>query len=122
LQIELINAAKEGHLEEMRKALAEGANPEGSVYESYPPLHTAAANGQGAAVRLLLDRGARQSCDGFRKNSSLNLAAAHGHTDVITILLERGADVCYRSLAGTARDLSCHRNQRADSIGPNEYN
>lgn len=50
---------KNGNLEAMRAALSEGASPEGSIYNFFPPFNTAAASGQSEAVRLLLDTGAQ---------------------------------------------------------------
>jgi len=106
LQKRLVDAAKDGKLDAMRAALRDGANPEGSIYNYHPPLHTAATGGQVEAVRLLLDNGAQVNRVSDFENTALNMAASDGHKEVVRVLLERGADPCYKSSAGTAGEIA----------------
>lgn len=112
LQKRLVDAARDGNLEAMRAALSEGASPEGSIYNYFPPLHTAAMMGQTEAVRFLLDNGAQINRVSDFENTALNMAASDGYNDVIRVLLERGADACYKSSAGTAGDIARTRGHK----------
>ena len=104
---QLVKAAHEGNLHEMRTALADGANANGSVYDFYyPVLYTAADAGQADAVRLLLDNGASVNQGDFINGTPLIVAAGNGHTEVVKILLERGADVCLKADGGTAKEFA----------------
>jgi ankyrin repeat protein len=106
----LVRAAHEGNLNEIRAALEEGANADGSVYSFYyPPLYTAAEAGQTNAVRLLLDNGAKVNQGDFINGTPLIVAAGNGYADVVQILLERGGDVCYRADGGTAEEFAQKR-------------
>jgi|GEM_PF-2692638 len=104
----LVKAAHEGNLQEMRAALRDGANADGSVYYFYyPALYTAADAGQADAVRLLLDNGANVNQGDLIHGTPLIVAAGNGHTEVVKILLERGADVCLK--ADGAKELAQKR-------------
>ena len=106
LQLKLAKASLEGNLETMREVLRDGANPDGSVYDYFPPLQTAAMRGKSEAVRLLLENGADVNRVADFENTALNAAAAEGHSDVLKVLIAQGADVCYKSSAGTAGDIA----------------
>ena len=106
LQEKLINGARDGNLNQIRDALRDGANVEGTAYNKFPALHSAALRGHADAVVLLLDNGANVNRVVEFENSVLNLAASEGHADVGRVLLDRGVDVCYKSAAGTAGDIA----------------
>jgi len=106
LQILLIDAVREGKLEDIREALRDGANVDGSVYDHDLPLFIAADNGKAGAVRLLLDNGANVNKGTFIRGTALVAAAASGKIDVVRILLERGANVCFKADGGTAGDFA----------------
>ena len=106
LQLKLVKASLEGDLQKMREALGDGANVEGSVYDYYPPLQTAAMRGNNKVVRLLIENGADVNRLAEFENTPLNAAASEGHTDVIKMLVVQGADVCYKTSAGTAGDVA----------------
>jgi len=101
-----VKASAEGDLEKMREALRDGAHPEGSVYDYYPPLQIAATNGKKEAVLLLLENGANVNRVSEFQNTPITAAAFQGHMDVINVLLKWGADVCYKSEGSTARDIA----------------
>ena len=106
LQEKLINGALDGNLNQIRDALRDGANVEGTAYNKFPALHSAAMKGHADAVALLLDNGANVNRVADFENSALNMAASDGHAEVIRVLLDRGADVCYKSADGTAGDIA----------------
>lgn len=81
------NAAKENEIEQLKQAIAEGAdlnlkNPT----NGYSPLSMAAFRNSVDAVRCLIESGA------VVDNGSLFSACNFGHADVVSILLEAGAD------------------------------
>jgi hypothetical protein len=106
LQEKLINGALDGKLNQIRDALRDGANVEGTASNKFPALHSAALKGHSDAVALLLDNGANVNRVVDFENSVLNMAASEGHADVIRVLLDRGVDVCYKSASGTAADIA----------------
>ncbi len=107
VQRQLVKATHEGNLEEMRAALRDGANADGSVYYFYyPPLFTAADAGQSDAARLLLNNGSNVNQGDGIKGTPLTVAAANGHKEVVKLLIERGADVCLKVDGGTAADFA----------------
>jgi len=106
LQEKLIKSALAGNLTEIREALRDGAHVEGTAYNMFPALHSAAMQGHADAVALLLDNGANVNQVVDFENSVLNMAASEGHMDVVRVLLDRGVDVCYKSASGTAGDIA----------------
>jgi hypothetical protein len=109
----LVKAAHEGNLGEMRAALGDGANADGSIYDFYyPALYTATEAGQADAVRLLLDNGANVNQGDFINGTPLIVAAGNGYTQVVKILLERNADVCFKADGGTAREFAQKRDYK----------
>jgi Ankyrin repeats (3 copies) len=112
LQEKLINGALDGNLNQIREALREGAHVEGTAYNKFPALHSAAMKGRADAVTLLLNNGANVNRVVDFENSVLNMAASEGHTDVVRVLLDRGADVCYKSASGTAGDIARARGHK----------
>ena len=104
LQIKLLKATQEGNLDVMREALSEGAHPDGSVYDSYPPLFQAAAKGRIDALLLLLDNGSNINQEQDFQQTALRFAIANNQIEAVKVLIERGADVCYKSFEGTYED------------------
>lgn len=112
LQEKLIKGALDGNLTEIRESLSEGAHVEGTSYNRFPALQSAAMQGHADAIGLLLDNGAGVNRVADFEHTALNVAAAYGHSDVVHVLLDRGADVCYKSSAGTAGDISRARGHK----------
>jgi len=112
LQVRLIKGAIDGNLIEIRAALKDGAHVEGTSYNRFPALHSAAMQGDADAVALLLDSGAQVNRVADFENTALSMAASEGHTDVVRVLIERAADVCYKSAAGTAGDIARARGHK----------
>jgi len=84
---QLISAAHSGNLEQVRKALDEGADIHARDDRA---LVLATDNGHADTITLLLDRGADIHADG---DGALVLAAEHTHAETVTLLLDRGADI-----------------------------
>lgn len=112
LQEKLTKGALAGNLSEIREALRDGAHVEGTAYNMFPALHSAAMQGHADAVALLLDNGAKINRVVDFENSALNMAASEGRDDVVRVLLDRGVDVCYKSAGGTAGDIARARGHK----------
>jgi len=95
---QLMQAAIDGKVEEMRKILQQKI--EVDVIDSTDPekntaLHLAAENGQLNVVRFLLDKGADPMKTRQNKNArnAFHLAAGNGHTDIVALILKRAKNL-----------------------------
>ncbi len=90
----LHEAVETGDIDQVKQAIAEGADVDQVDYASRLPLFLAASKGHAAIAELLIEKGADVSMEyqllGWR---SLHVAANKGHLDVVEILIEHGADV-----------------------------
>jgi ankyrin repeat protein len=103
----LIDASRTRDTAEVRKLLAEGANPNARDKKGTTPLMEAASGGNTDTVRVLLENGADVNAKESHGWTALMIAADLGHIDSVRALLEKGADVHVRSTAGnTARSLA----------------
>ena len=75
---------------QVRLALKDGADPNGTNEEATSMLALAASLGSAQICGLLIDRGAKLDPD--RGDDPLASAIINGHTDVVRVLLDRGAD------------------------------
>ncbi len=105
----VIDAAKIGDAQELRKLLAAGATPDAKDNDNKTALMYAAEKGYNEAVKALIEYGAdvnaitkkNELYSGdeyfptdpikYGRNSALVLAAAQGHSAVVQTLLEHGA-------------------------------
>jgi len=93
--MKLWDAAREGDIPAIRKALAAGADvnaPEKS-YEGQPPLILAAGERHFDAVKALLDSGADANGLDKQGRAPLHVAATLGMLDMACLLVARGADI-----------------------------
>lgn len=91
----LQRACKKGDLEEAKKLIAEGANPNESDFGGFTSLHEAALAGHTEIVKLLLANGAdvnKQALEAGDLETPLMDAADNKHIKTVTVLLEHGAD------------------------------
>jgi ankyrin repeat protein len=90
----LYRAAGTGTLDEIRKLLAAGANPNAPSFrgDGYTPLIEAAFRGRIDAVRLLIEKKGDVNARSRAGWTALMSAAWEGHTEVVKLLLEKGAD------------------------------
>ena len=94
----LRSAIKEGSIENVKKAIANGANVNAKGYRSYgslvkPPLHYAAQYGHMEIVQLLISKGANVKAKTDDGNTPLHSAAAKEHKEISELLIAKGADV-----------------------------
>ena len=90
----LYRAAGTGTLDEIRKLLAAGANPNAPSFrgDGYTPLIEAAFRGRIAVVRLLIEKKADVKARSRAGWTALMSAAWEGHTEVVKLLLENRAN------------------------------
>ena len=96
---ELMNATKEGNVEEVKRILSEGivdvnchSHSLSSVVTDSTPLCQAAKNGNTLVLKLLMDGGADPNGTDKYGRTPLYWAARKNCADAIRILVERGAD------------------------------
>lgn len=95
---DLLNAASEGDLEGVEKALRAGANPNFSSSDQNV-LYWACASGRAQIVQDLFDAGADPHARAFNGASPLFPAVDSGNTEIVRMLLDRGVseeDGCLR--------------------------
>jgi ankyrin repeat protein len=90
---ELIEAAKAGRIEEVKRLIAVGANVNAATEGGKTPLHGAAAFGHEAVVQALLKVGANVNAADQDGRTPLHEAAAKGPGAVVEMLLKAGANV-----------------------------
>ncbi len=90
----LHEAVETGDIDQVKQAIAEGADVNQEDIAGRMPLFLAASEGHAAIAVLLIENGADVSMEdqllGWRP---LHVAASAGHLDVVEILIEHGADV-----------------------------
>lgn len=87
----LHNAAAQGHLEVMKKLLAQGGQPDAADWRGTTPLIAAAYYGQLEAARLLLQRGAAVNHVSQEGMTALVAAVYSGKDAMVELLLAHGA-------------------------------
>ena len=92
---ELLNAAKRGDTDSVRRLLDGGANifAVNTKESRKQALHFAAEAGHTETVRLLLERGAQVDNSALRKELAIHFAAGYGHLETVRLLLEKGATI-----------------------------
>ena len=89
---ELWNAARDGDVARVAKALDRGADVNAGNRYKATALFFAADKGHVAVIKLLLDRGADVNAqDTFYKFRPIGMAAMNGHADATILLLRRGS-------------------------------
>ncbi|MBX9685204.1 MAG: glutaminase A [Candidatus Obscuribacterales bacterium] len=84
-------AALEGDLQEMRRLLANGLDPEMKDYSGRTALHLAASEGKMAVLQYLLELGVEINPVDSWGNTPLNDALRHKHLSIVSLLREHGA-------------------------------
>jgi ankyrin repeat protein len=87
----LINAAREGNLEDAQTALAGGADINTTDNLWGNPLISASGMGHSKIVNLLIDKGADVNAKTRSGRTALKEAKEYGHTDIVKILEDAGA-------------------------------
>lgn len=86
-------AAGEGHIDDVKRFIKEGADTEAKDKSGWTPLALAAFAGKVDTVRLLIEQGANLEVKDTGSNTPLHLAATAGYEEVVKILIENGVDL-----------------------------
>ncbi len=90
----LHEAVETGDIDQVKQAIAEGADVNQEDLVGRMPLSRAASKGHAAIAVLLIEKGADVSMEyPLLRWRPLHAAAYAGHLDVVEILIEHGADV-----------------------------
>jgi len=89
---ELIQAAHDGKLSEVKNLVAKGADVNGRSIGGATPLWGACRNGHIEVVKFLLDKGANINAGSDKGTTPLMNAAMFDHADLVEFLLDKGAD------------------------------
>ena len=88
----LVLAATSGRPEDVRAALADGADPNITGDDGFTPLMWASASGNVQSMKLLIDAGAKVYTMSPSGITPLTMAAQRGQVDAVRLLLDSGAD------------------------------
>ncbi|KFZ67923.1 GA-binding protein subunit beta-2, partial [Podiceps cristatus] len=88
----LLEAARQGEDDEVRKLMASGA-PFTTDWLGTSPLHLAAQYGHYSTAEVLLRAGVSRDARTKVDRTPLHMAAADGHAHVVELLIRNGADV-----------------------------
>ncbi|NXS54317.1 GABP2 protein, partial [Brachypteracias leptosomus] len=88
----LLEAARQGEDDEVRKLMAGGA-PFTTDWLGTSPLHLAAQYGHYSTAEVLLRAGVSRDARTKVDRTPLHMAAADGHTHIVELLIRYGADV-----------------------------
>ena len=101
--------SRHGWEDQVKMALAKGADPNILGDGNYTPLDRATAFGHLAIVEILLAHGADPNMPGHNKYTPLHHAAVAGHHAIVKILLANGADTNLKRMDGwTALQSAVH--------------
>jgi len=92
-ELSLLQKSFVGNVNEVRKLINSGVNPNCVTEYGMTPICIAAENGHRDIVYILARSGAKVNHKSASHNSPLHLAAARGHAGVVKILLEHNAKV-----------------------------
>jgi ankyrin repeat protein len=89
----LLEAAKEGNIEQVRQTLQAGADVNAKGIGGSTPLGWAASKGHIDVARALIEARADIHWEARRGQTALNVAAAQGHTEIVKLLIQSGVNV-----------------------------
>jgi uncharacterized protein len=96
----LMNAARNGDTEAVRKMLDLGAEVDQKTSKGKTALMLAAAGGYTDTVKILVDRGADVRARDNYETTALIAAATAGHAETAVTLLQYGADPTFKDTSG----------------------
>jgi hypothetical protein len=89
----LLEASKNGNLEEVKKAINNGANINAKNNYGATPLHLACYNGYLEIVECLVENKAEINAKNNDGYPPLHLACDKGHLDIVKYLIKNGANI-----------------------------
>jgi ankyrin repeat protein len=101
LDTKLRSAVRVGSVDDVKKAIANGANVNAKSPSGSTHLHAAAQYGHMEIVQLLISKGANVKAKTDDGKTPLHSAAAKEHKDIAELLIAKGADVNAKSNEGT---------------------
>ncbi len=107
-EAQLLKAAYEGNLNDLKTALQAGANVNVSDDQDISALRWAAQSGRSEAVKLLLDAGANVNQQSESGWTALMQAVIAGSVETVSLLIERGADVNAKTFADASALYFAH--------------
>ncbi len=93
MSIQLIDAARNGNLQEIKHLIAHGANVNIRTVLGSTALHWAARKGHAAIVEYLVSHGADVNASNEYSETALHWSAWNGHVGIIKLLVSQGAIV-----------------------------
>jgi len=107
----IVEAVREGSLDDTKKALIDGASVHARAADGTPVIVIAVTVRSLDIVKILMENGARPD-DRSKKDevSALTLAAANGDLEIVTYLLDHKADI---DLPGALRETALIKATRA---------
>ena len=100
LDRQLLDAAENGDVDEIKSLLAQGASLECRDGNGYTPLLLASGEGHLDACRMLIDAGSSIEATTLQGASAVDVAASGGSVDVLGLLYELGASINSRDRQG----------------------
>ncbi|MEN6641781.1 MAG: ankyrin repeat domain-containing protein [Armatimonadia bacterium] len=119
----LHDASVRGDLEEMRRQLNAGADPNATTEDGWTALHFAVSQGHADAAMQLLDGGANIAARLSEKNpvwggqSAVHIASRSGHEIMLRQLMDRGADPNMKDADGRTPLHLAVRHRQTNCVG-----
>ncbi|XP_023539592.1 potassium channel SKOR-like isoform X2 [Cucurbita pepo subsp. pepo] len=128
LAIKVNCAAHDGDLNQLKRLIKAGADPNKTDYDGRSPLHFAASKGYEAIACFLIEQGAEVNVPDKFGNMPLLEAIQNGHEQVGSLLAKAGATIVANDAGGllcstvARRDLGFLKGLLANGIDPNARN
>jgi len=100
IDTELLKATEKNNIEEIGRALSEGANVNSLNTKRYGALHIAAKLGDVELLSYLIEAGVNLNLKGPLSKTALFIASEEGHHNVVKELMQSGADTSIRNNLG----------------------
>ena len=107
-------AIKDGNIEGVKQAIAEGADMNVQTIGGWTPLHIAVFKGHKEIAELLIDKDADVNAKNWEGGTPLHYAALTGRKEIAELLIDNGADVNEKTDDGrTPLDFTKQTKQKA---------